>query len=300
VAQLAAPFVPFVTEEIWQNLQRSLDPAAAESVHLSRWPEADPAILQATEELDADMEVVLKVVALGRAARSDSGLKTRQPLQAVMVQLPSAAARRAVLRFSREIREELNVEEVRLAEEGAALVSYTVRPNLPKLGKKYGRRVKQIQDALAGLDDAGRARLAQAVLSEREVELATPDGPIALLPDEVLLSSQSVSGYAAKAQDGLVVAISTEITPELRDKGIARELVRAIGELRKKAGCRVSDRVQVGWVTPDEACRAALLRHAAFIGGETLSQFTEGALAPADATGEAELDEGKVMLSLRR
>jgi isoleucyl-tRNA synthetase len=300
VAQLLSPFTPFVAEELWQNLVRRLHPEAPESVHLSRWPEADEAILRDTEELLADMDVVLKIVALGRAARAEHGLKTRQPLQAVMVQLPSAAARRAALRFSREVREELNVEEVRLATEGTQLVSYTVRPNLPKLGKKYGRRLKDITAALQAATDAQRQGWAEAVLREEPVLLPTPEGAIELSADEVLLSSQSVEGFAAKAEGGVVVAIATEVTPELRDRGIAREVVRGIGELRKRAGCKVSDRVQVGYVAPGPVSAEALARHGEYVAGETLCALTAGELPGAEATGEVELDEGILKLSLKR
>ncbi len=301
VAQLAAPFIPFLTEELWQNLARSLDPGAAESVHLSRWPEPDAAILSGTAELLADMEVVLKVVALGRAARVEHSLKTRQPLSAVMVQVPSAAARRSLLRFDKEVKEELNVEEVRLTEEGTHLLRYTVRPNLPKLGKKYGKRIKQIQDALLRLSEAESTALAETALREEPVTLSTPEGPIELLPDEVLLNSQSVEGFAAKAEGGVVVAIATQVTPDLRDKGIAREVIRAVGELRKKAGCKVSDRVQVGYHATDAVAGEALAKYAGFIGGETLSEFGAGRLAgPEVQEGEVDLDEVKVGLTLLR
>lgn len=250
VAQLGAPFIPFMTEEIWQNLMRPLHPDAPESVHLSRWPTPDRALIEQTAELVADMEVVLRVVALGRAARLEAGLRTRQPLQALLVQLPSAAARRALSRFEREVREELNVEEVRILQEGAHLVSYTLRPNLPLLGKKYGPRLRSIQQALAAGSEADRQRWAEAVLRQEPVRLATSEGEVELLPEEVLLTSHSLQGVAARAEGGLVVGLTTEITPELRDRGTAREIVRAIGELRKQAGCRVSDRVRVGWTAP--------------------------------------------------
>jgi isoleucyl-tRNA synthetase len=303
LSQLLAPFTPFVAEELWQNLKRRADPSAAESVHLSTWPRADEALLQATAQLRADMDVALRVVSLGRAARVEQGLKTRQPLQAAMVQVPSAAARRAVLRFEREIKDELNVEELRLAEEGAELVRYTLRPNLPKLGRKLGKRVKLVQDALAALDTAAVWRIAESVLREEPVELSTAEGSLTLEADEILLTAQSAAGLAARAEHGLVVGITTEITPELRNRGIARELVRAIGELRKKAGCKVADRVRVGYRLPqgcDPAIPTALREHAALIESETLSSLTAAPLANHDAAGTADLDEARIELSLKR
>lgn len=303
VAQVGAPFVPFVTEELWQNLERSVNSTAAESVHLSRWPQVDAELLAGTETLVEDMGVVQKVVALGRSAREEHGLKTRQPLAEVKVQLPSAAAYRSLERFDREVREELNVEKVS-GDSGTRLVSYTVRPNLPKLGKKYGKQVKAVQDGLAALDEAGRQRLAEAVLREESVRLPTAVGELELAADEVLLSSQAVEGFAARAEGGIVVALATEVTPDLRDRGIARELVRSINELRKKADqprgrCTISQRVLVGAVVEDEGVRGALLRHRDAIATETLSTFSLEALTEADEHGEVDLDEAKVLLTLR-
>ena len=302
VSKLAAPFVPFVSEEIYLNLGRAGGAAAdaPQSVHLCRWPTADAAVLQATSGLRADMDVALQVVSLGRAARMDNNLKTRQPLQAAMVQLPSAAARRAVQRFEREIKDELNVEEVRLAEEGAELVHYSLRPNLPKLGKKFGKKVKGIQDALAALSPAAVRAIAEAVLREEAVSLTTAEGELSLAADEVLLAAQAASGFAARTEQGVVVAITTEITPELRDRGIAREVVRGIGELRKKAGCKVADQVTVGYQAADPIIAAALSRHADFISAETLASLRSEPLAAPDLSSTVDLEDAQIELTLKR
>ncbi len=300
IAQLVAPFAPFIAEELWQNLKRRTDPQATLSVHLSRWPEADSVLLAQTEQLRSEMEVALKVVSLGRAARQDQNLKTRQPLKAALVQVPSATARRAIERFRQEVCEELNVEEVSFAEEGQELVRYTLRPNLPKLGKKLGKRVKLIQDALAQFSVEQVKHVAMLVLGERPIVMATQEGPIELLSDEILLSAQSAEGLAARTEDGLVVGITTEITPELRDRGIARELVRAIGELRKKAGCKVSDRVTVGYVTSDEVAAAAIQRLGEQICAETLSTLSPSPLAVADTESTVELDDSTIEITLKR
>ncbi|HRI50584.1 MAG TPA: isoleucine--tRNA ligase [Pseudomonadota bacterium] len=300
VSKLAAPFVPFVSEEIYQNLGRAGAGDAPLSVHLCRWPTADAAVLQATSGLRADMDVALQVVSLGRAARMDNNLKTRQPLQAAMVQLPSAAARRAVQRFEREIKDELNVEEVRLAEEGTELVHYSLRPNLPKLGKKFGKKVKGIQDALAALTPAAVRAIAEAVLREEAVSLTTTEGELSLAADEVLLAAQAAAGFAARTEQGVVVAITTEITPELRDRGIAREVVRAIGELRKKAGCKVADQVTIGYKATDPTIAAALARHAEFIAAETLASLHGEPLAAPELCSTVDLDDAQIELTLKR
>jgi len=300
VAQLLSPFTPFIAEELWQNLERTLHKDAPASVHLSSWPKADRALIAKTAQLRQDMAVVLRIVSLGRACRMDQNLKIRQPLHKVLVQVPNADAKKAAQRYERVICDELNVEALDLVGGERELVRYTLRPNLPKLGKKYGKRVKAIQDSLLGADAATAARIAEAVLKEQPVELATAEGPFALEPDEILLSAHAPEGLAARTEQGVVVAITTEITPELRERGIARELVRAIGELRKQAGCKVSDRVAVGCVTADAGVLSALSRHRELIERETLSSLKQGRLEPADVEGRAELDEAAVELSLKR
>ena len=216
------------------------------------------------------------------------------------MQVPSATARRAIERFQQEVCEELNVEEVSFAEEGQEPVRYTLRPNLPKLGKKLGKRVKLIQDALAQFSVEQVKHVAMLVLGEHPIVMATQEGPIELLSDEILLSAQSAEGLAARTEDGLVVGITTEITPELRDRGIARELVRAIGELRKKAGCKVSDRVTVGYVTSDEIAAAAIQRLNEQICAETLSTLSPSPLTAADTQSTVELDDSTIEITLKR
>lgn len=300
IAQLVAPFAPFIAEELWQNLKRRVDPSSPLSVHLSDWPVADEALLSQTEQLRAEMEVALKAVSLGRAARQDQNLKTRQPLKAALVQVPSAAARRAIERFHQEVCEELNVETVSFAAEGEELVHYTLRPNLPKLGKKLGKRVKLIQDAMAQLSAEQVKQIALKVLAEQPVAMATTEGPIELLSDEILLSAQSADGLAARTEEGLVVGITTEITPELRDRGIAREVVRAIGELRKKAGCKVSDRVSVGYITSDATIKSAMANLSQQVESETQSSIQPAPLDSFDVQSVVELDDATIELQLQR
>jgi len=143
-------------------------------------------------------------------------------------------------------------------------------------------------------------KIAQSVLAEQPVTMNTTEGPIELLADEVLLSAQSAEGIAARTEDGLVVGITTEITPELRDRGIARELVRGIGELRKKAGCKVSDRVRIGYATSDATAQAAIVSLADYVSTETLSTLVPSLIDDADARATVELDDASIEISLKR
>ncbi len=300
VAQLLAPFAPFIAEELWQNLERRCHSGAALSVHISQWPQFDEGWIDASARLRKDMEIVMRVVSLGRAARTEHNIKVRQPLHKVLVQIPDPQTRHAATRYERLICEELNVERVSLLEDSEELVRYSLRPNLPKLGKKYGKGVKPIQDALLNASSAEARRIAEFVLKEQPVEIRTADGPLSLEADEVLLSAHAPEGLAARTEEGVVVAITTEITEALRERGIARELIRAIGELRKQAGCKVSDRVAIGYSTADPGVAAALLRHQEFIERETLSTLRPSPISDASAHSRADLDEVAVELWLSR
>ena len=300
VSQLLAPFLPFLSEELWQNLVRSIDKTAAKSVHLSTWPKADNSLLQQTNSLVADMETVLTVVNLGRAARVEHNIKIRQPLSSVAIQTPSLGAKQSILRFAREIKEELNVENIDWVAPDAELVHYTVRPNLPKLGKKLGAQLKELQAIFTKASEKQVQQWAHMALTEQPIVVSLSGKIIELQPDEILLSSQSAEGFAAQASEGLVVALHTEITPELYARGVARELVRAIGELRKQAGCKVTDRIILGYYSEQEELMRTICAQKEWIANETLASVQPALLPNPTAQSEISLEEGVVVLSLVR
>lgn len=304
-SQLAAPFVPFVTEEIWQNLQEAWaavqgKPSLSESVHLSAWPVANQTLVAATESLTEDMKWVLQTVSLGRTARVESSIKVRQPLSLVRIQVPHLLVQQSLQRFEREILEELNVHHIEWVDAKVPLVQYKIKPNLPVIGKKYGPLIKSIQAALAAADLQRAQDWAQALLHQQPIELHLGDRALALGPEEVLLQSEANAGLAVQAKEGLVVALQTEITPTLWEQGIAREIVRAVGELRKQAQCKVNDRVFVRYQVHQPEIRAALHNQGPWIAQETLSTWEEGIYQPAHVESQVVLDEGVVTLMLHR
>lgn len=239
VTGLSAPFTPFLSEALWQNLARSVDENAAESVHLSPWPQVDAAL--AAPALVGEMNAVLRIVSLGRAVRGQSGMRQRQPLPRVLLRARSAEETQALGRFAAQIKEELNVKEVELLDQYAELVRYSLRPNLPLLGKKFGKAVPQVRAALQGAD---AAEIARAVRDGKSFEVVSPTGErFELGPDEVLVDAQSPEGYAAQEEGGYLVAFDMALTRELELEGLARDLVRGIQEGRKRAGFEVSDRI---------------------------------------------------------
>ena len=238
VAKLAAPFTPFLTEAIYQNLVRSVDSSAPESVHLCDYPEFDAELSDA--KLVAEMDAVLRVVDLGRAARGQANVKLRQPLSEVMVRARGAADALALEKFSATISEELNVKAVKLLEAGTSLVSYSLKPNLPTLGKKYGKNIPAIRTALQTSD---AAVIAKHVQDGASFTLETSDGAFTLEAADVLVDAVSPEGYAAVEQDGFLVAFSTTLTRDLVLEGLAKDLQRAVQQARKDAGLEVSNHI---------------------------------------------------------
>ena len=288
VTLLTAPFTPFLAEELYQNLVLSAEPDAPASVHLAKWPQPDAAALNAG--LVSEMDAVLRVVGLGRAVRGQSGVRQRQPLPKVMLRARSAEQTAALGRFAEQIREELNVKEVELLDQFTELVSYTLRPNLPVLGKKFGKAVPQVR---AALQQADASEIARAVRDGRQFEVVSPTGErYELGPDEVLVDARSPEGFAAMEEAGYLVAFDTTLTHELRLEGLARDLVRGIQDGRKKAGFEVQDRITLHLDLTGEA-REAAEAWQEYLMSETLAED----LRFGAASGfEAELEGGKAYL----
>ncbi|WP_412029123.1 isoleucine--tRNA ligase [Deinococcus yunweiensis] len=267
VTQLTAPFTPFLAETLYQNLVRSVTPEAPESVHLSAWPVVNEA--QAAPALVGEMDAVLRVVSLGRAVRGQTGLRQRQPLPKVMLRARTAAMTQGLGRFAGQIREELNVKEVELLDQYAELVSYQLRPNLPLLGKKFGKAVPQVRAALLAAD---ASEVARAVRDGKFFEVVSPTGErYELGPDEVLVDAKSPEGFAAMEEAGYLVAFDTTLTRELELEGLARDLVRGIQEGRKQAGFQVSDRITLHLELSGDA-RAAAEAWQEYVMSETLAE----------------------------
>ena len=279
-----APFVPFLAENVYQNLVRSVDPDALPSVHMGNWPNAD--VAWKNDALLHDIGVVQKVVGLGRAARSRSGVRTRQPISRVLVRAPNDAAARALESHKEQILEELNVKAIEFIARDAGLVSYVIKPNLPKLGKQYGKLLPQIRQAL---NDADGAEIAGAAARGEAFEIRVGDETIALEGDDVLIETHSAEGYSCEADSGYLAALDTSLNDELIAEGLAREVVRSVQDARKQAGLEVSDRITLG-VSGSAAVEQALATHRDYLMNETLA--TEWRVGQADARYMAEKTMG--------
>jgi isoleucyl-tRNA synthetase len=289
LTRLMAPMMPFLAEDVYQNLVRSWDASAPESVHLTDWPDIDASLID--EDLSSSVRLVQRLASLGRAARAKANLKVRQPLAAVHVKLQNPAEAPTVRQLADQIVEELNVKSLDVIGDESGFFEYQVRPNLPVLGPKYGNRVGEIQRALAQAD---KATVAAAVSSGRPVSL---DG-FELQPNELLVATSGKPGYAVAEEAGYAVAVTTEVTPELEAEGLARELVRRIQEMRKSAGFEIADRIRLSF-EGDEAVAKVMQGWGDYIRQETLAEaITSG--ASAGYTEEHDIDGRKVKLVIQK
>ncbi|MEM8547282.1 MAG: isoleucine--tRNA ligase [Pseudomonadota bacterium] len=278
---MLAPFAPFLAEALYQNLVRPIQAEAPLSVHMASWPVADPGLID-TPLLTAIAQVQ-KVVGLGRAARAQSGVRTRQPLARLVVRTPDAASMAALLAHARQIEEELNVKAIEPVAPDASLVDYRIKPNLPVVGRKHGKLIPRIKAALAAAD--GEA-IAGAVAAGGTFTLAVDGATLELAAEDVLVETASASGYACAEDAGYLVGLDTTLNAALEREGLARELIRTVQEARKQAGLEVSDRICLG-ISGSAEVDAALAEHQAMIMSETLAErFACGQEAPYSASGQ--------------
>ena len=251
VAKLIAPMAPFISETMYQNLVLSLDGDAPTSVHLAAWPEADEALID--QRLVDDMQALLTVIALGRSARNASSHKIRQPLPEVLMRVAKQSEYEGIQGFEDHIREELNVKAVRYLDITADFVNYNVRPNLPLVGKRVGKKVPALRKALANID--GKA-IARNIREQKASDIELDGEVFSFEPEAFLLDAQSPEGFAAAEQEGYLAALNTQLTPELIQEGYARDCIRFVQEARKNAGLDVSDTIHLSLSAEGELAEA--------------------------------------------
>jgi len=234
-AKTLAPFIPFITEVMYQNLVRSVRSDAYESLHHTAWPQSDPATTD--DVLLEQMSLARRVASLGLSARADANLKVRQPLSKVLVHAGKASLRQELVNI---VVDELNVKAFEFVEQEGALVQYKVLPDNKLLGPKFGSRFPQVKAALAQADPAKVAASVQAGLP---VTLEVAGESVELAPETVLVSTEPLSGLAVAADKYITVGIDATLTPELKAEGLAREIVRRVQDMRKNAGFNIEDRI---------------------------------------------------------
>ncbi len=236
--KLLAPFIPFTAEEIYQNLVRNVDPEAHQNLHHNDWPTAYEAVID--KELMANMDLTIKVCSLGRAARSSSGIKLRQPLSEVVIVSEEPALER-IKQLGDIIVDELNVKALSLSTSRDELIEYVVKPLPSVLGRKYGMMYPKVQETVKGMD---QKMLASALGKGQGVDLKVGVQGIRLLPEEVEVETKAKEGYALSEGDGILVGVKTLMTGDLEDEGLARDIVRRIQNQRKEANFNISDVIE--------------------------------------------------------
>jgi isoleucyl-tRNA synthetase len=282
LSKLLAPMVPFVTEVMYQNLARSADKSACESVHHCSWPEADETAVD--QELLDRMALATQIAALGRSARSTSNVKLRQPLARARVYAGKQAVELTPSLVDL-VTDELNVKALEFVEREADLVEYEIGllPNV--LGPKHGKRFPLLRKAVAAAEAATLARRFQAGLGA-VVQLDDGGPAVELLPEEVEVRVHGREGYAVAEEKGLVVAVDISLTPELTREGLARDLVRRLQTMRKDADFQLNDRIDTYYDADDEL-QSVVVEWADYIRTETLSRE----LVPGPVPGNVDRQE---------
>lgn len=292
LSKLLAPFVPFVTEAMYQNLVRTVDGKAPESVHHCDYPKSDSKKLEL--DLLEQMGAARKVVNLGHGVRGAATLKVRQPLARALVVTP-LDQRGRVKAMSEMITEELNVKELVLVADETHLVTYSLLPDNRLLGPKLGARFPKVRAALAAMDPT---RAVATLRSGKNLVLEVEGERVELSPSEVLVTPQPKPGFAVQAEGEYVVALDTNVTTELKLEGLAREFVRHIQDLRKSAGFEIEDRIATYYVASETLGRAISM-FGEYVRAETLSvELQPGSPPVAASIAQDEFDGEKVALGI--
>jgi len=296
LTKLLAPFQPFTTEEMYSNLVRSWDDAAPESVHLCDYPQADPALID--EALMAETRLVKRVVAIGHAARNQAGIKVRQPLARAVIRPRSEGEAEGLQRLVEQIRDELNVKDVQVVADDSDLVTYSVSALPSQVGKKYKALFPAIKSALAAAD---AVPLVAALRAGQPLQLTVAGQEVTLTADDVQVQAAPRAGLAVAEEGGYTVAVTTSLTDELRQEGLAREVVRRIQTMRKDADFRIEDTITTYYATSSADLAAVFRTWGDYIAQETLSTQLIESAAPDDAHSEAhDLDGDSLTLAVRR
>jgi isoleucyl-tRNA synthetase len=283
---IMAPFVPFVTERLWQDLFAASE--GVDSVHLAAWPTVDSELID--EQLEEQMALVRRLVELGRSARAESGIKIRQPLSRALV----AAERWDDLseQARTQISEELNVVSLEALSDAGALVHVSAKPNFRTLGKRFGKRTPVVAAAITAAD----ASALKHGLSSGGAVLDVDGETVTLAADELIITEVPQQGWTVASAGGESLALDLHLTEELLVLGTARDLIRTLQQARKDSGFAVTDRITVLWESDDDRVQEAFATHGVMIGQEVLATEIVNTKAPAAIS----FDDLDLRVALRR
>ena len=293
LSKLLAPTMPFIADEMYQNLVRGVEEGAPISVHLAKWPEYDESLID--EQLNQSMDLVVKLASLGHAARNKANMKVRQPLAEAQFSVGNADEREVVKAYADLLEDELNVKHVRPLETAGQAVSYALNPLPKQLGQKYGRLFPEIRKVLVSMepDDAARN-----LLAGESVSIEVNGEKYEILPEEVEVRASAKEGLVVASDGAYLAALVTDLTPELVQEGLAREFVRRVQDLRKQADLDISDRIRL-YYQASKGLEEAIQSFTDYITGETLTVELVDAKVPEGLQStSADFGDEKVTVGL--
>ena len=285
-----SPIIPFVTDEIYQNLVLSVDKNAPGSIHLNRFPKIEKELID--EKLSAKIDTIIKVVGLGRAARDKKNIRIRQPLIKLFVKLGNNNEKEFVNDLKGQILEELNIKKLEIIENVDKFLNYEVKPNFSLLGKRLGKDVQKVGKGLAKLDSD---ELVKKIRSGENIFIDN----IKLAPSELLINIKEKENYSAIENNNNFAIIETTITKDLKEEGIVRDLVRNIQTLRKEADFNVEDRILLG-IKTSKTIDEAIENHKEYLKAETLAKSIDKIVDTIDIEKEIKLDGESVNISIQK
>ncbi len=265
LSKLLAPTMPFIAEELYQNLVAGVSKSSEDSVHLALWPAYDPSLID--ENLNREMDLVMKLASVGHAARNKANRKVRQPLSEAAFSVGNVEERQVIDKYADILEDELNVKMVRALDAATEAVAYEVKPLPKQLGQKYGPKFPGLRSAILAYDPEIAAK---ALLANQPLSIDLEGETYQILPEEVEVRSLAKEGYAVASEGAYLAALVTDLSPELEKEGLAREFVRRVQDLRKTADFEISDRIKLVYsATPKLA--EAVIEFSEYIKNETLT-----------------------------
>ena len=292
--KLLAPVIPFITEEMYQNLVAANDNTAPESIHHCDFPEIDKSLID--EKLVNDVDQVIRIVKAGRSLRNKSNIKIRQPLGELVIRPDASMNADSLTQYQYHIKEELNIKKLTFISDDSELAQYQLKVDFKKLGPKYGKDVPHIQNALVALEAKNVVKKIQAKLN---VEVVVSGNTISLEPDEIVVETKAKENFVVAENDGALLGLNTLLTEELLSEGMARDLIRQIQELRKEADFEMNDRIHLFYEGSDKI-KKAFTQHAEYIKAETLSLEIDTGISSEVFSKEIKLSGEMVKLGVKR
>ncbi|MCK5845567.1 MAG: class I tRNA ligase family protein, partial [Victivallales bacterium] len=293
--QTAAPFIPFITEEMYRNLRTAEMP---ESVHLCDFPTSKES--SRDETLERQMELTMETVSLGRHLRAQRSLRVRQPLSRVLIVAADEADRGLLKGASEIIAEELNVKKIDVNEDDSELVTLSVKANFKSLGPKLGKLMKSAAAVIAKLD-SGQI---EALTHNGQVTLNLPDaGELTISPDDVILQREERPGMCVATNNYLTVALDANLTEELEREGVAREFVSRVQNIRKESAFEVSDRIDIFYTVADPLIQSSIEKFSDHIRNETLAikiLRNDDLTVDGNGVSEVEIKDSKMLVGIQK